>query len=281
MNGDKLGVELMLLGDAGYKNASVGGLLIAALERLRLPGPRPPEGVLDLVWAIANSKSFQTTSRGLLTAAFERAREKDVTQGAMLISRWLQRTPLTPVQGQRMGLARRIDWEGELIPIAAELFSLARHCGVLSTFFFFIDQIEELFRPNFSELRRARLLTDLRGLVDEIDAGAPVGLLLAWTPDVEQQFQLKYDALFGRMKRRRVDLPQLPFEHALGFAKSWVEACRDEGGFDPRRQPPLDQVVQGAWARLKKNRMLFPGDVSTPRDCLTTLAEEIDHRAGL
>ncbi|HSN97432.1 MAG TPA: hypothetical protein VLS89_04005, partial [Candidatus Nanopelagicales bacterium] len=168
----------------------------------------------------------------------------------------------------------------ELVNIAAEALRLAHRSGVLQTLFLFVDQIEELFRPTFSELRRARILTDLRSLVDDIDEGAPVGLLLSWTPESDSVFKRKYEALVGRLQRRQIILPLLSREDAEPFAKVWIEALP---GSDRGRstQPVLSRLVTLAWSRLQTQQELFSATKATPRQLLTALAEEVDQLAGI
>jgi hypothetical protein len=247
------------------------------------------------VWAIVSAAPFPTQLRGSLAIALRHIQGKpqgERQELAAIVSRWLQRFPLTPAQASRVGLRPRIDWEGELVPVVADLLRAAVGTGMLRTLFLLIDQLEDLFTPTFSELRRARILTDLRGLVDEIEADAPVGLLLAWTPDfgtsagrprgrVETLFQSKYEALYSRMERRRVDLPLLGHEHAKPFADEWVNAAKEEPGFDPDRQPGITEVAQAAWSRLERTQGLFPGGKATPREFLASLADEVDRLAGL
>lgn len=289
--------DTVLLSDTGYARASVGGFLISAFERMS-PGGRPPSpDILPLVWAVVSVREFTATPRGPLGVSLRLASESPAErpERARLISRWLQRSPLTPTQAASVGLHRRIDWEGELIRTAAELLRLARDLGVLRTFFLFVDQLEDLFGRAFSDLRRARILSDLRSLVDEIDTDAPIGLMLAWTPDfneggriagsktVDAEFREKYEALFARMQRRRVDLPLLTLQNAEPFAERWIESLRPEPGFDGGKQPSTADLAASAWANLERSRTLLPGNPrrATPRDLLRSLANEVDRRAGL
>lgn len=291
----RVAADLLMLGDAGYSRASIGQLLVLALERLRLPWVRSVEGVFPLIWGIVSQEHFPAPPPfpGRLTPVLQRIHEaapSDKQRRAQLVTSWLQHAQLSDAEARLIGLPRRIDWEGELVPVVAELFTLGRAAGVLDTFFLLIDQIEELFRPVFSELRRSRLLTDLRGLVDYIDSGAPIGLVLAWTPDfhhpvplerpgeVEQAFRQKYEALFGRLQRRRLNLPLLASEHAEPFARRWIDSLKGQEGFEPDAQPNPTEVVRTAWQHLRKTRQLYPGEKVTPRDLLAALAEEIERR---
>lgn len=284
---EKVAVHSVLLSDSGFARASVGAILVSGLERamesIQVDGVPPPEDVLPLVWAMIHAPSFPEPAPGPLAAAFRKARSATGDRRRILaesISQWLRRLPLTTTRARESGLVRAIDWEGELVGVIAEVLRLARLAGVLSTFFLFVDQIEELFRPTFSELRRARILTDLRSLVDDIEEGAPVGLLLAWTPESDSTFTKKYEALVGRLRRRRIDLPLLSFEDAEPFAKVWVEALPAEPS-SAKKRPKIRTLVEGAWARLHRQRELFQTNKATPRMLLTALANEVDELAGV
>lgn len=287
--------ERFVLTDTGYARASIGALLIQAIERATIKVASVPDNTLPLVWAIVTSSRFPATVQGRIGPVFARIRELQGEvrrEHARLLSGWLTRSQLTEAQGRKIGLVRRIDWEGELIPVIAELMKLSRAAGVVDRLYLLLDQLEELFRPVFSELRRSRLLTDLRALVDHIDDGAPIGLILAWSPDfianpthlsndVDRVFAEKYDALYSRMRRRRVELPLLSAADAPGFAKTWVDALEKSQDFNRNIQPNAEELVRVCWTALRQQRMLFPGEKVTPRDLLTVLADEVDRRANV
>jgi hypothetical protein len=263
-------------------------MLVSGLERAmgHLPtgATATPGDVLPLVWAMIHAPSFPPGATGLVAAALSKARSAQGEQRQALaedISQWLRRLPLTPRRARESGLARPIDWEGELVGVVAEMLRLAYRAGVLKTLFLFVDQIEELFRPTFSELRRARILTDLRSLVDDIDDGAPLGLLLSWTPESDSTFTKKYEALVGRLRRRRIDLPLLSQEDAEPFAKVWVDAAPNPSGGPPRKRQKLEKLVAAAWSRLQVQRELFSTEKATPRMLLTALADQVDRLAGV
>jgi hypothetical protein len=282
---EKVFVHSVLLSDTGYARVSVGAMLISALERaMESIADDVPSEVLAIVWAVIQADDVPGLTTGPLGMAIKKARDANGEQQRALavdISQWLRRLPLTPTRVRESGLARPIDWEGELVGVVAELLTLAQQTGALKTFFLFVDQIEELFRPTFSELRRARILTDLRSLVDSIDDGAPIGLLLAWAPESDESLQKKYEALYARLQRRRIDLPLLTEKDAEPFAKVWVDAL--PGQEPKRRRPKLDELVKGAWSRLYQQRQLMPSaqERTEPRTLLKALAEEVDERAGV
>lgn len=283
---EKVFVHSVLLSDTGYARASVGAMLLSGLgHAMESIADEVPSEVLAIVWAVIHAVDVPGLTSGPLGSAIKKARgvngepRRDL---AVDISQWLRRLPLTPARARASGLARPIDWEGELVGVVAELLTLAHHAGVLSTFFLFVDQIEELFGPTFSELRRARILTDLRSLVDSIDEGAPIGLLLAWAPESDESLQRKYEALYARLHRRRIELPLLTEQHAAPFAKVWVDALPVEES-SKKKRPKLDELVKGAWTRVYRQRLLMPSaqQQTEPRTLLKALADEVDERAGV
>lgn len=288
----KIFAEIIALSDTGFTRPSVGGLLLTALERLPLPSAENvPQGVIPLVWAVIISENFSIDGHSLVPSALgliHQATGKERTYRAQIFTRWLQRDNLSASEARALGLYRKIDWEGELLRYLAELLRISRDAGVVKTCFIFIDQLEDLFRPTFSELRRSRLLTDLRGLIDEIDAGTPIGLILSWTPDfsttsssmhlVESQFKSKYEALFSRMERRRVNLPLLRETDGIPFATKWIDALSTLDGYKQKDQPDISWLFATAWNQLRQDRKLLPGrgGSATPRDLLTALANAVD-----
>lgn len=287
---ERVFVHSVLLSDTGYAHVSVGAMLMSALERaMEGIAVDAPDEILGIVWALIQAAEIPDLTSGPLGKAIKKARgTSDERRRALAvdISQWLRRLPLSPARARESGLGRSIDWEGELVGVTAELLTLAQKAGVLRTLFLFVDQIEELFRATFSELRRARILTDLRSLVDSIDEGAPIGLLLAWAPESDTPLQKKYEALYARLQRRRLQLPLLTEEHAEPFAKVWIEALdappAPERAIKARR-PELNAIVKGAWTRLYKQRQLMPSasQLAAPRELLRELANEVDERAGL
>jgi Ni,Fe-hydrogenase III small subunit len=184
---------------------SMGGLLLHALEHMEkiipVRAPECPDNVLPIIWALIHSATFPE-GEGQVVGALRRARDIEAERVLLAedLSRWLRQQPLTSARVQASGLTRSIDWEGDLIHILADLLRFARECGLLRTLFFFVDQIEDLFRPSFSIVRRSRLLTDLKALVDEVDRDAPIGLLLAWDAGSDFYMGDRYKALTDRLK---------------------------------------------------------------------------------
>ena len=286
------------LSDTGYRRASLGGLVVNALDLAKCRWTsNVPVGVIPLIWATVVSQPQTSLDDerplGRTLDLIRAAQVEKRAEMAGLLSGWLRRSPLTPAQARRLGLPRSIDWEGELIPYLASLLRCAKRAGALQTLCLLLDQLEDLFTSDFSDLKRARLLTDLRALVDEIDAGAPLGLVLAWTPelgatdrnrhrgrDVQREFQRKYEALYSRMQRLRIDLPLLHREHAEGYARVWIGGLEGQHGFDPVRQPAVSELAEDAWKRLKQNGELYPGGGATPRDLLAALRIIVERRVS-
>lgn len=286
-------VHSVHLSESGYSRASAGALLLGAFESAMdgmlggvktrgATGPILP--ILPIVWAIVHGPVFPPHVEGTVARALARARASgDAAEKARLcedVSLWLRRKPLTPSRVRASGLTRTIDWEGELIPILCDLLRFARECKLLKSLFLFIDQIEDLFTPAFTQVRRSRLLTDLRALVDQADAGAPIGLLLAWAPESDDTLTKKYEALANRLRRVRIHLPLLVYGDAVGFTATWIEALPPDPELDLRLRPRTDELADAAWRRLKGQGLLLQPDRATPRELLRALSEEVEERVS-
>ena len=95
---------------------------------------------------------------------------------------------------------------------------------------------------------------------------------------MEDQLKRRYNALYSRMQRDRVDINLLSHEDAEPFAQKWVEDANREPGVRPDEQPLVSELVNRAWVALRGENLLFPGGKFTPRDLLATLASEVDGR---
>jgi hypothetical protein len=277
----KLVVATVKIPEGGYSKATIGGLLIGALERTSIPGSAEPPNpeILPLVWAIANSKSAASLGDTPLAKALnlaKTAKKLDKELFAQLISRWLRRSPLTNAQMQEIGLARQIDWEGALIGEVAELARVARKVGVIKIFFLLFDQLEDVLRPTFSKVRQSRMLTDLRALVDEvIDGQAPFGLLFSRTPETQLDLRKYYPALESRLSAV-IDLPWIEPQHREPFAQVWIHDCEGEEGFDVKKQKGLvGMLVARAISRLDQEGKLIANRV-TLREFRGALADEVE-----
>lgn len=283
----KIAVDSLILSDAGYGRISVGSWLIMALERLEFPWqltptPLPPD-VLPVLHHLSQQPLVTGTGRIARTLAHIAGQPSaDRTPLVRNLTTWVKRGALTEAQSRKLGLGQKLDWEGELIPIVGEILTLARETGILGTFFLFIDQLEDLFSKGLTPVRRSRVLTDLRALIDVIDGGAPMGLLLSWAPGFDAEIRNQYPAVYTRLARRRVDLPLLELRYATGFTEAWMVGQKDQPGYNPAKQPNAADLSDKAWSALRaKGLLLPPGEKATPRDLLTALAHELDRRAGL
>ncbi len=283
----RIAVKSLLLSDAGYGRISVGSWLMTALDVIELPWLppiSPAPDVLPLVAHLARQKiDFGPGRVGRALAFVARAPAKDRDSYVRHLSTWLRRGALTEAQARTLGVGRRLDWEGELIPVLAELLTLAREAELITTFFLFIDQVEDLFGPGISATKRSRVLSDLRGLIDYIAAGAPIGLLVAATPDlVERSLTIAYPALATRLQQRRVDLPLLEQKYAEGFTETWLEPARVQRPRPGVNVPKAKDLANAAWEAMRRQRQLMPpGEKAVQRFFLTALADDIDRRAGL
>lgn len=141
-----------------------------------------------------------------------------------MLARWLSRGVTTPGQRAKLNLARPLEGEGQSIRAIADLLRIARAAREIQVWFTLIDQLEDLWRPGvISAGRRARLLTDLRFLVDLALEGAPIAVLLAWNTEVnaEDHIQVEYQALWRRLGTP-VDLPGLGQKDVWPFAHEYL-----------------------------------------------------------
>jgi hypothetical protein len=281
---EKIAVDALVLSDTGYGRISVGSWLVVALERLQLPWlarsqPLPPD-VLPIIYFL--TENWKGSGVGSIARALEHIRRQpssDRMNLAQHLSNWIKRGAITDAQSRKLGLARRLDVEGEFIPVVGEILSLAKEAQILNTFFLFIDQIEDLFSKGLTVVRRSRVFTDLRALIDVIDAGAPMGLLLSLAPNFDNEVRTTYPALHTRLARRRVDLPLLEQRFAEGFTKEWMLGQKEKPGYDVKKQPTAGELSHAAWLTLRSTGGLYPGDKVIPRAFLTALADELDQRA--
>lgn len=283
---------LVSLSKSGYTRPSAGQLLLDILDvfapKWDTNAKSAPTGVMPIVWSILKADrapSEETVIGKALSQARQSNGDSHVEQ-AMMISRWLHRIPLTPSQSAATGLYGRLDFEGQMPDVLCDLLTAAREAGVLNKLFLMIDQLEDLFRPSYSELRQSRLLTDLRNLVDRQDAGAPLAMIFSWSPDldllegfyrgrVELAMQRSYAALYSRLTRRLVTLDKLRELHITAFAQTYLDALRQVPGNKPTRWPTAIDLAQRAWAKLAEQR-LIQDNAATPRDLLTALAGVVE-----
>lgn len=149
-----------------------------------------------------------------------------VEEGAAVLWRWVQRSYTAGSQRARLGIARTLEGEGEAIQVVADLARCARAAGVFSCWYLLLDQLEEIWRPGvITDSRRARLLTDLRSLVDRSLEGAPIAVLLTWnTQTDEAHWRSEYLALWRRLGEP-VDLPALRDTDIWPFAERYISVA--------------------------------------------------------
>ncbi len=285
----KIVCSYITLQEGGVSRLTLGEILIKILERMSIPFiEKPRETVFDLLWGIVVSER-EIPSNSSLAKALRIAQKSDNEETkiriAETITRWLQRSSLSNAQMKETGLWRRVDWEGELVAYFAELIFIARTVEVVKGYYLFLDQLEDVFTSAVTDLRRARFLADIRGLVDKIDQGQPMGFILSWTNDLnaslQQTFQLPdridtrfhadYAALYTRMERKKITLPLLKEEDRFNFAQEWYATERLGKHDKQNSRPSLEKVVERAWGKLQSNR-----EQQTPRSYLTALAQVID-----
>lgn len=292
---EKSHAVLVSLSKTGYARPSVGQLLLDILDVFAPPWAdatkSTPPGVMPLVWCVLKGDG-QFENKSVLAKALAIARESEGSRQielATFISRWLHRIPLTTNQSSALGLYSRLDFEGQVPDVLCDLLVAAHEAGVLQRLFLLIDQLEDLFRPSYSDLRQSRILTDLRGLVDRQDGGTPLGLVFAWSPDldlleglyrsrVEIAMQQSYAALYSRLTRRLVTLEKLRELHLIPFAQRYMDALKDVQHNDPSKWPKAVELAHRAWEVLGRQRLIQDNAV-TPRDLLAALSEVTDDMA--
>ena len=188
--------------------------------------------------------------------AISTAREaSDRAAAAQYLSRWLYREPLTPKQSETVALHGRLDYEGQLPDILCDLLSVATEVGVIKKLFFMVDQLEDLFTPNYSLLRQSRILTDLRTLIDKQDSGTPLAMILSWSTDVDapdwrrlpdhvgREIQQRYSALHSRITRELVVINKLREIHATGFAQKYIDPLGEPTQAETSLRPTTSQLA--------------------------------------
>jgi hypothetical protein len=245
------------LADSGMTRLLLSSLLLSALPNLKqtvgtlFPVALP--SIVPLLDEIAErarnrSRAGQTAllsslrKTSLLKMPLTRILEADAQTEADLrrwLALWISRSPTTATHRAKLGVPAPLEGEGQAISVLCELASLARRLDLLQTWFVFLDQIEEIWRPRvITEGRAARFLTDLRTLIDEAQAGAPIALLLAWNTTTHQEededeLAQHYRALWQRLGRP-VLLSGLAEKDLWPFAAHYLKNTR------------LDQRVEGA-----------------------------------
>ena len=288
---NKIHVEHVFLNRAGYSRPNVAGFILGALETFKPDWslancPTCPITVMPIVWAIAHSDLPPKSSRlvGIYMTKLQQSNDKE--HNSEVLTRWFRRDSISASQGRSFGIIGRLDAEGTHILILSDLLRVAKECGVLNKLFLFVDQLEDLMRPSYSELRKSRILEDLRSLIDYIDEGAPIGLILSWSPEidygnyvfrmtnVDQILETTYMAFYSRARRKMVQLDNLGLTHAPEFAEQYAEFAK----VDANASVSVNDIVVHAWTNLKETG-LISAERATPRDFLKALQDEVDKRA--
>jgi hypothetical protein len=273
------------LADEGMTRLVLADLLLRYLPHAD-EGAEPGSGLLDrLVEAASSSSEASRRMRDSLRDGspvrqpfFAAVSSRD-PDAVLWLSRWLRREYTSPGQRSRLGLSGVLQSEGEAIRAIADVMRLAHAAGVLQAWFVFIDQLEELWRPNvITPTRRARFLTDLRHLVDLALEGAPIALLLAWNttveddrhsgpPDVRQRMQMDYRALQQRLGDP-VNLPMLRREDVWPFAERYLEAAGVREATDAPEKAEFYRLLKAAADDVTNERAREPGTGLAPRKVL-------------
>jgi hypothetical protein len=187
------------------------------------------------------------------------AKPAELNELVPLFETWLGRGQLSAPKLQALGITSRLEGEGQAIRAYAHLLRVARKAYGFRVWIFLLDQLEDLWRPDVtSALRRARFLTDLRGLVDESYEGAPIAVTAAWNTDVAgrgrlpaedvgERIRRDYLALFTRLQSSIIEIPPIPRGHLLPFARQYVS----EGSPKPANQAQ-EKKREGLLALLDK-----------------------------
>lgn len=258
------------LSDAS-RRVHLADLLLAKLPTVEKAATPDGRGV-DLAIAVARRASdpdAQLTlpdglvKRALTAIARLPADERDA--GITTFGKWMSRQYTTPKQRATIGLADPLNREGAALNAVADLLWAARDLDLLATWFFLIDQLEDLWRKDqFTASRRANFLTELRLLADRALSGAPIAVLAAWNTQIDDREQARllgkvadhldrdYRALWQRFAYR-VDLPKLSLDDVWPFAEAFlriygvVDGARDQRGalyrlLSARRQEVVDRL---------------------------------------
>lgn len=205
------------------------------------------------------------------------------------LSRWMRREYTTPAQRAKLGLSGVLESEGQAIRAIGDLLRLARAANIVQVWFVMIDQLEELWREGvITPSRRARLLTDVRLLVDQALEGAPIAVLLAWntfaspsqSSDVSEQMQRDYLALWQRLGNP-VDLPLLKESDIWPFAEAYLNHIGVTGdAVDLQKKDLSTRLKKETASVLKSLRGEHHEDDFAPRQVLQEWRETASRIAG-
>ncbi|MDP2341637.1 MAG: hypothetical protein Q8O67_11825 [Deltaproteobacteria bacterium] len=289
---------------AGMKTLLLSELLASGLASATTPAGRGSSTPIDdLVVRIVErcQADSNVEKRVAEDASYVRNPLTRITQAngaerARLIQKfslWLLQREITRKEAEELGVRPKLPEEGAAVRALAHFCRAAHLAGVLRTWVVCLDQLEDLWRPNVTtELRRARFLTDLRSLVDEGFAGAPIALALAWNvePDLNPETKLKqqYVALFSRI-RKLAKLNGLNPKQLVPFAKEYVDEARKRFAAEhPAQTPTAEYAAAKFMSVLERDRSnietrLLPEDrqgvLTMPRGWLAALRDWADEYA--
>ena len=206
------------------------------------------------------------------------------------LSRWMRREYTTPAQRAKLGLSGVLESEGQAVRAIGDLLRLARAANIVRVWFVMIDQLEELWREGvITPSRRARLLTDVRMLVDQALEGAPIAVFLAWntvvSPSqssdvVSEQMQRDYLALWQRLGNP-VDLPLLKESDIWPFAEAYLNHIGVTGdAVDLQKKDLSTRLKKETASVLKSLRREHDEDDFAPRQVLQEWRETASRIAG-
>lgn len=239
---------------SGMTRLLLADLLVGALQDSgghdlpSLPGGRSPVPLLDRLIDLARREPVRARaavaslgSSSLLGSALDHllgsTDASALSDHRVWLGKWLIRAYTTPAQRSKLGLSSGLSGEGQAIAAVADLLRLGWRLGLVDTFYFMLDQLEELWRKGvISEGRRSRFLTDLRSLVDCGLSGAPISVLLAWNTEVVTSFAGQqtvdrlaedYRALWRRLETL-VELPGLRRQDIWPFAGDYLDEADEK-----------------------------------------------------
>lgn len=234
-------VSYHALTDVGMKTLSLGGLMKEGLE-----GSDILRDTLIACGEVTDD-DFDLPSATPLRVPLQRlarARGGDRQEISQAFEAWLFRRHVSPSMLGRLGASGRLESEGQWVRALAHFTRVMQKLSGFRAWIVLLDQLEDLWRRDVTTpLRRARFLTELRSLIDEAYAGAPISVAMAWNTavaaeasrkgiptDVEDQLRKDYIALFTRIHQDRViEIPELSTEHLLPFAETFVRAAAQDG----------------------------------------------------
>lgn len=248
-------------------------------------------GVVEKMRAAGRSESWQAVlSPGSpLEVPLRTAVEVRQPEHLVWLSRWIRREHLTSSQMTKLGVSGVLPPEGQAIRVVADLLRVARWGRLLQVWFLFIDQWEELWRIGvLTPSQRAKILTDLRLLIDQSLEGAPIALLLAWNTTVEtgalladpaQKLQEDYRAVWERLGEP-VTLPLLPENQVWPFAKAYLKSADvTDSAASPERRLFYQRLEQGLPLILERLRSISRQELHPPRRVLAMWRENAERLA--